>query len=94
MLASLPDDTAIYPGHEYTKSNVKFLTRLSPRDEAVQRLSDFADANPVTTGRFTMREEKLHNLFMRVGTEEMRRVTGKVVPSEVLGRLREMKNNM
>lgn len=93
VLASLPDDTKVYPGHEYTKSNVKFLVSVSQSEE-IKRLERFTEENKETPGRFTIADEKGHNLFMRVGTEEMRRITGCREPSEVLGRLREMKNSM
>ncbi|KAK0840421.1 Cytoplasmic glyoxalase II [Friedmanniomyces endolithicus] len=28
-LGALPDDTKVYPGHEYTKANVKFAVAVS-----------------------------------------------------------------
>jgi hydroxyacylglutathione hydrolase len=93
VLAGLPDDTRVYPGHEYTKSNAKFLVKVS-QSEPVKRLQEFAENNRETQGRFTIGDEKMHNVFMRVDTDEMRKVTGKSEPSEVLGRLREMKNSM
>ncbi|KAF7507813.1 hypothetical protein GJ744_010114 [Endocarpon pusillum] len=93
-LASLPDDTRVFPGHEYTRSNVKFLLHVDPHNEAVKRLRDFADANPQTQGCFTIADEKRHNVFMRVRDEAMREVTGCEEPSEVLAKLREMKNAM
>lgn len=92
-LAGLPDDTKVYPGHEYTKSNVKFLVKVS-QSEAIKKLESFAENNRETQGKFTIGDEKKHNLFMRVETEEMRKATGKTDPVDVLGKLREMKNNM
>jgi len=92
VLASLPDDTKIYPGHEYTKSNVKFLKKVDGANEAVKMLEKFADENKETQGKFTMAQEKQYNVFMRVTTEEMKKVTGKSEPSEVMAALREMKN--
>ncbi|ERF71564.1 hypothetical protein EPUS_00553 [Endocarpon pusillum Z07020] len=93
-LAALPDDTRVFPGHEYTRSNVKFLLQVDPDNEAVKKLRDFADANQETQGCFTIADEKRHNVFMRVREEAMRKVTGCEEPSEVLARLREMKNRM
>ncbi|KAH0847616.1 hypothetical protein FOPE_00735 [Fonsecaea pedrosoi] len=92
ILASLPDDTKVYPGHEYTKSNVKFLKKVDGNNEAVKMLEKFADENRETQGKFTIGQEKAHNVFMRVKTEEMKKVTGKTEPSEVMAQLREMKN--
>ncbi|KAF5650369.1 Las1 [Fusarium tjaetaba] len=91
-LAALPDDTVIYPGHEYTKANVKFAASVSQRD-AVQKLHSFAENNKVTTGKFTIGDEKQHNVFMRVEDPEIQKQTGETEPVAVMAKLREMKNN-
>ncbi|EXJ78490.1 hydroxyacylglutathione hydrolase [Capronia coronata CBS 617.96] len=93
ILAALPDDTKVYPGHEYTKSNVKFLKKVDPSNEAVKKLEKFADENRETQGKFTIGQEKEHNAFMRVHTPDMKKVTGKTDPSEVMAQLRELKNS-
>ncbi|GKT49259.1 putative hydroxyacylglutathione hydrolase [Colletotrichum spaethianum] len=64
-LASLPDDTVVFPGHEYTKSNVKFAASVL-QNEAIQKLQAFAENNKETQGKFTIGDEKKHNVFMRV----------------------------
>lgn len=92
-LASLPDDTKVFPGHEYTKANVKFLIKVAPEDSAVQKLEKLANDNKETQGLSTIGDEKKHNLFMRVDTAEMQKATGKQDPVDVMGALREMKNN-
>ena len=92
-LASLPNDTKVYPGHEYTKSNVKFLMSVQPDNPAIKKLQAFAENNKETQGKFTIGDEKEHNLFMRVDTSEMQKATGETEGSKVLGKLREMKNN-
>lgn len=91
-LGSLPDDTLVYPGHEYTKSNVKFLVTVS-KAEPVMKLQQFAENNKETQGKFSIGDEKKHNVFMQVESEEMRKVTGESDPVAVMGKLREMKNN-
>ncbi|KEY63896.1 hypothetical protein S7711_10175 [Stachybotrys chartarum IBT 7711] len=91
-LAALPNDTVVYPGHEYTKSNVKFTASVL-ENAAIKKLRDFAEANTVTTGKFTMGDEKEHNVFMRVEDPDVQRATGKTDPVEVMAALREMKNN-
>ncbi|KAF4981117.1 hypothetical protein FZEAL_3024 [Fusarium zealandicum] len=91
-LAVLPDDTVVYPGHEYTKANVKFAASVSQRD-AVQKLHSFAENNKVTTGKFTIGDEKEHNVFMRVEDPEIQKITGETEPVAVMTKLREMKNN-
>ncbi|KAF1815212.1 Metallo-hydrolase/oxidoreductase [Eremomyces bilateralis CBS 781.70] len=91
MLAALPDDTAVYPGHEYTKGNVKFAVLVSQSD-AVLGLKKFADENKETQGKFTIGDEKKHNVFMRLEDPEIVKATGKNTRTEVMARLREMKN--
>ncbi|KAK5078337.1 Cytoplasmic glyoxalase II [Lithohypha guttulata] len=92
-LASLPDDTKVFPGHEYTKANVKFLAKVAPDDPAIQKLQKLAEDNKETQGLSTIGDEKKHNLFMRVDSDEMRKATGKTDPNEVMDELRTMKNN-
>ncbi|KAM5430346.1 Cytoplasmic glyoxalase II [Microsporum canis] len=93
VLASLPDDTKVYPGHEYTKSNVKFCSAVSQSD-AVKKLEEYANNNQQTQGKFTIGDEKLHNVFMRVTDPEIHKAVGASEPVEVMNRLREMKNKM
>ncbi|KAJ5049303.1 putative hydroxyacylglutathione hydrolase [Penicillium chrysogenum] len=90
-LAALPDDTK--PGHEYTKANVKFCIAVS-QTEPIKKLQAFADQNKQTQGKFTIGDEKLHNVFMRVNDPEIQKVTGKTDPVDVMAALREMKNSM
>ncbi|KAK1494668.1 hydroxyacylglutathione hydrolase [Colletotrichum cuscutae] len=107
-LAALPDDTVVMklgtrggiiadraqtkPGHEYTKSNVKFAASVL-QNEAIQKLQAFAENNKETQGKFTIGDEKKHNVFMRVEDPEIQRVTGESEPVSVMNKLREMKNN-
>lgn len=51
------------PGHEYTKANVKFAASVSSRP-AIKELQAFADKNKQTQGKFTIADEKKHNVFM------------------------------
>jgi hydroxyacylglutathione hydrolase len=53
------------PGHEYTLSNAKFAQSVSSA-EAIQRLIKECEENGVTTGRFTIGDEKTWNVFMRL----------------------------
>ncbi|KAL6855756.1 Las1-like domain-containing protein [Trichoderma novae-zelandiae] len=91
-LGALPDDTVVYPGHEYTKSNVKFTVSVS-QTEPIKALQEFAENNEVTTGKFTIGDEKKHNVFMRVQDPEIQKATGETDPVSVMSKLREMKNN-
>ncbi|KAI9718050.1 MAG: hypothetical protein M1812_004308 [Candelaria pacifica] len=91
-LAALPEDTKVYPGHEYTKANVKFAVSVLPT-EPVKKLLSFAEQNSETQGKFTIGDEKLHNVFMRVQDPDIQKATGKTDPVDVMGKLREMKNS-
>ncbi len=93
VLAKLPDETKVYPGHEYTKQNAKFLVSVDKGAE-VERLRKFADESKETQGKFTIGDEKKYNAFMRVETAEMQAATGEKGPVEVMKKLREMKNSM
>ncbi|KAI5852693.1 beta-lactamase-like protein [Morchella snyderi] len=91
-LASLPDDTKVYPGHEYTKSNIKFGQHVTDT-VPVQKLSKFCAENEQTQGKFTIGDEKQHNVFMRVDDPAVQQATGEIEPVAVMKKLREMKNS-
>lgn len=65
VLASLPDDTKVYPGHEYTKGNVKFGETVL-QNAAMMKLKEYTEENKRTEGKFTIGDEKAHNVFMRL----------------------------
>jgi hydroxyacylglutathione hydrolase len=48
----------IQSGHEYTKSNVKFLLTVSNSD-AIKKLQAFAESNKQTQGILTIGDEKV-----------------------------------
>lgn len=97
-LASLPHDTVIFCGHEYTKSNVAFSHAILPKRPAVNALVDFVSQkknNGVTTGVFTIADEKKHNVFMLVEDAEVQEALGLKGKGavEVMAALREAKNS-
>ncbi len=83
-LAKLPDATAVYCGHEYTESNLKFALAVESGNEELQRkmesvqkrranaASDWHDATPdEMTIPSTIAEERATNPFMRVNSREI-----------------------
>ncbi len=54
----------LQPGHEYTTANAKFGVSVLP-SQAVKALAAFAKDNAETQGKFTIGDEKEHNVFMR-----------------------------
>ncbi|KAK7203418.1 beta-lactamase-like protein [Myxozyma melibiosi] len=93
VLGALPDDTVIYPGHEYTASNVKFATSVLKNSKALDKLDAYTNANEVTTGIFTIGDEKSYNPYMMLTDPQILKATGKTGRTEVMKRLREMKNS-
>lgn len=67
-LGTLPDQTIVYPAHEYTLSNYRFLAAEVPGDAAIaQRLAEVTalrDAGQPTVPT-TLAEERRSNLFLR-----------------------------
>lgn len=71
-LATLPDETIVYPAHEYTLSNYRFLAAEAPGDEAIARRLQEVEAlreAGAPTVPTTMAEEKRSNLFLRAANE-------------------------
>jgi len=94
VLGSLPDETRVFCGHEYTESNLEFAAHLEPDNDAVQRrlaavrrirtgaAADWHDATPAEmTIPSTIGEERETNPFVRAAD------------AEDLGRIRALKDN-
>lgn len=95
------DKTKVYPGHEYTNSNVKFVRRIYPQageNKALDRLEQFCSENEVTTGQFTLKDEVEFNPFMRLDDPTVQKAVGDTNNSwnraKIMDELRKMKNRM
>ena len=73
-LGTLPDDTIVLNGHEYTAGNLGFAKFVDPDNEALQRLADLVKQNNITTGLTTLKDEKEWNVFMRLTSDAIRSV--------------------
>ena len=73
-LGTLPDDTVVYNGHEYTRSNLKFAQTIDPSNSALSQLQQLCDSNEITTGKSTIGEEKAWNVFMRLENKSVQYV--------------------
>lgn len=96
-IMSLPDDTAIYCGHEYTLSNARFALTMEPENQALQsRAKDIealrAAQKPTLPTELQL--EKATNPFLRPFSPAIRARLGmQAAPDwKVFGRLRELKN--
>ncbi len=96
-IASLPDGTTLYCGHEYTVANARFALSVEPgnaalvmRAEEVVRLRDGGQPTlPTTLG-----EEKATNPFLRAGSPKIRERLGleDAPDAQVFATLRRMKD--
>ncbi len=67
QLSKLPDDTQIYPGHDYIENNLKFtLSREPDNSSAKELLPKVIGHDPSTSIVTTIGEEKNFNTFFRL----------------------------
>jgi len=72
QLAALPDDTAIYPGHDYIVNNLSFSLSMEPNNTLAQELlAQVKDQTPDTRLVTTMALEKKMNPFFRLDNKEI-----------------------
>ncbi|CAN8295363.1 unnamed protein product [Cochlearia groenlandica] len=98
-IGSLPDDTSIYCGHEYTLSNAKFALSIEPTNEVLQSYAAYVAElreKKLPTIPTTMKMEKACNPFLRTRNTDIRRALG--IPetadeAEALGIIRRAKEN-
>ena len=97
-IAALPDDTALYCGHEYTLANARFAVSLEPGNTALQaRLKAVAALR--AEGKFTVPStiglEKATNPFLRTHSPEIRANIGlaKADDIAVFAEIRRRKDN-
>ncbi|MCB1484494.1 MAG: hydroxyacylglutathione hydrolase [Hyphomicrobiaceae bacterium] len=96
-LMSLPDETTIYCGHEYTAANGRFAQSVEPENqELAARMAQVTAlrAENKPTVPTTMALEKATNPFLRVNSSAIRGRLGLERAPEwaVFQRLRELKN--
>ncbi|MDE2183395.1 MAG: hydroxyacylglutathione hydrolase [Alphaproteobacteria bacterium] len=84
--AALPDDTAVYCGHEYTVTNARFAMTLEPNNRALrERLAKVhaMRGHGMPTMPSTIGEEKATNPFLRTDSAEIRATLGLETASAV-----------
>mmetsp|Transcript_71908 Transcript_71908/g.99639 ORF Transcript_71908/g.99639 Transcript_71908/m.99639 type:complete len:82 (-) Transcript_71908:120-365(-) len=69
VMKTLPADTKIFCGHEYTKANLKFCLTVLPQDTDIQQKAEEANYLLDNMGFYTvpsvLRDEVKYNVFMR-----------------------------
>ncbi len=96
-LATLPDETLICSGHEYTAANLRFAASLDGENAALQgRIEKVTKAREkgLPTVPSKMSGERATNIFLRAGEAAIKAAVGLAQASdaEVFADLRERKN--
>jgi hydroxyacylglutathione hydrolase len=79
-LAALPDNTLIYPGHDYTLENYKFAYQVEPDNQLIsERIREIKQGKPTVPS--TIAQEKETNIFL------------KAPKAEIFAELRRLKDN-
>jgi len=101
-LTSLPDETAVYCGHEYTEKNLAFAVQVDQKnidlEKRYRETKKLREKNEITVPS-TMALEKATNPFLRcnqkniIATLEMRTQKKLQTEAAVFAAMREWKNN-
>jgi hydroxyacylglutathione hydrolase len=97
-LRTLPDDTALYCGHEYTAANIRFALTIEPDNAALKARAAEVN-NQVAAGTPTipslMGEEKRTNVFLRADDPAVAAAVGLAgkPAADVFAEVRKRKNN-
>jgi hydroxyacylglutathione hydrolase len=101
QLARLPDDTLVYPGHDYIENNLRFTLAREPDNAAAAALLPEVSGQDPARGRVTtMQEEKRINTFLRLGSpsviaalrDAFPELPEQPDPKTVFVKLRELRN--
>ena len=101
QLARLPENTQVYPGHEYLENNLRFTLDREPDNAAAKALlPGVAEQDPAAAVVTTLAQEKDINTFMRLGSPGVNARLRERFPDlpdapdarTVFARLREMRN--
>jgi hydroxyacylglutathione hydrolase len=69
QLARLPDNTQVYPGHDYIENNLRFTLAREPDNAAAKALlPSVADHDPAKSAVTTLAQEKQINTFLRLSS--------------------------
>ncbi|KAK7109975.1 probable hydrolase PNKD [Littorina saxatilis] len=79
QIYSLPNDTLIWPGHEYARENLEFSCHLEPENQTAKEKLKWVKSQRekrFCTCPSIVQEEKQYNPFLRTREESMPRVLG------------------
>jgi hydroxyacylglutathione hydrolase len=94
-LSYLPNDTLVFPGHEYTQKNLEFCLKLDPENEFLKDkykwVKELRSKNEFTVGSRLI-EERLYNPFMRSGDDYYLNLTSESTPERSFTKIRLLKD--
>ena len=102
QLSRLPDNTLVYPGHDYIENNLKFTLDREPGNTAAQALlPSVTGHDPATAIVTTLAQEKEFNAFMRLSNpaliaqlrERFPELPAQPDAKTVFTKLRELRNS-
>ncbi|CAL1529695.1 unnamed protein product [Lymnaea stagnalis] len=96
ILSSLPPETRVYCGHEYTVNNLKFAASVEPDNRRITERLNLAikqRQNGEPTIPSTIKEELSFNPFMRVREASVQQHVKQTDPIKVMGALRTEKDH-
>ncbi|GBD27917.1 Hydroxyacylglutathione hydrolase GloB [bacterium HR30] len=100
-LASLPDETQVYCGHEYSQKNLEFALQLEPHNAALRQKYERVlalRAQGLPTVPSTIAEEKATNPFLRWHSAELQANLRRIDPNlgndpvEIFAKVRALKD--
>ena len=94
-LSTLPDTTLIYPGHEYTLSNLAFAKSIEPDNMALLKAHQDAENRLLrhqATVPTTLAYEKTINLFLRCHEPRLQTILDSNTELEAFTKLRHRKD--
>jgi hydroxyacylglutathione hydrolase len=96
-IVALPDDTLVYPGHNYTEENYEFALTIEPNNNLVKKtLQTIKDWQKIgrPTSPSNIGQEKTTNVFLRAADPEIKSALNmsNSTDSEVFAELRKRKN--
>ena len=86
-IGTLPDDTQLYFGHEYTENNLRFAQTLEPNNEAIQsqltQIRKVRSEGKWSTPSLLSSERKI-NPFLRCHDQRFKNTSFKNSPTPIL----------
>jgi len=92
VIATLPPDTNIYPGHEYANKNLSFALNVEPNNEFLQTQFQLARGQSVVVPT-TLAQEMTYNPFLRTSEPSVLLNLKVRSPLEAFKRLRTLRDH-